>query len=152
MWTARDEQAPFLLFTTNSSSRARGCPQLEILELHQSQGWLSRMVPLGLMSAIVSESRSTISLAHLGSHGVEGPDGSSFRTNTVVATGRTNGETPRKSPFSIRERSGQLRPYVRPVVRRSPLAIMGVRLRVRHQSGGRARGTYSQTVLPELLT
>jgi len=31
-------------------------------------------------------------------------------------------------------KSGQLRPYVRPVARRMPLAIMGVRLRVRHQS------------------
>jgi len=30
------------------------------------------------------------------------------------------------------EKSGQLRPYVRPVARRMPLAIMGVRLRVRH--------------------
>jgi len=32
------------------------------------------------------------------------------------------------------KRSGQLRPYVRPTTRRMPLAIMGVRLRVRHQS------------------
>jgi hypothetical protein len=47
--------------------------------------------------------------------------------------------------------SGQLRPYVRPVARRSPLAIMGVRLRVRHQSVWRARGTRLLTVLPELL-
>jgi hypothetical protein len=38
------------------------------------------------------------------------------------------------------ERSGQLRPYVRPVARRLPLAIMGVRVRVRHQSVWRARG------------
>jgi hypothetical protein len=45
-----------------------------------------------------------------------------------------------KSPLSVGERSGQLRPYVRPVARRSPLAIMGVRLRVRHQSVWRARG------------
>jgi len=37
--------------------------------------------------------------------------------------------------------SGQLRPYVRPVARRVPLAIMGVRSRVRHQSDWRAQGT-----------
>jgi len=49
------------------------------------------------------------------------------------------------------EKSGQLRPYVRPVARRMPLAIMGVRLRVRHQSAGRARGTTLRSVLPELL-
>jgi hypothetical protein len=36
--------------------------------------------------------------------------------------------------------SGQLRPYVRPVARRVPLAIMGVRSRVRHQSDWRAQG------------
>jgi hypothetical protein len=28
-------------------------------------------------------------------------------------------------PINVSERSGQLRPYVRPVARRSPLAIMG---------------------------
>jgi len=39
------------------------------------------------------------------------------------------------------ERSSQLRPYVRPVTRHWPLAIMGVRVRVRHQSVWRARGT-----------
>jgi hypothetical protein len=41
-------------------------------------------------------------------------------------------------PFSQRRailaRSGQSRPYVRPVMRPWPLAIMGVRRRVRHQS------------------
>ena len=37
--------------------------------------------------------------------------------------------------------SGQSRPYVRPVSRRLPLAIMGVRLRARHHSVRRARGT-----------
>ena len=37
--------------------------------------------------------------------------------------------------------SGRARPYVRPVlVRRQPLAVMGVRLRARRQSPGRARG------------
>ena len=36
--------------------------------------------------------------------------------------------------------TGQLRPYVRPVMRHFPLAIMGVRLRVRHQSAKRAQG------------
>jgi hypothetical protein len=34
--------------------------------------------------------------------------------------------------------SGQVRPYVRPVARRMPLATMGVRLRARHQSLSRA--------------
>ena len=46
--------------------------------------------------------------------------------------------------------SGQSRPYVRPVVRRVPLAIMGVRLRVRHQSEQRAQGAASCAVSPEL--
>jgi hypothetical protein len=50
----------------------------------------------------------------------------------------------------VGERSGQLRPYVRPVARHMPLAIMGVRMRVRHQSVGRAQGTRLLTVLPEL--
>jgi hypothetical protein len=45
---------------------------------------------------------------------------------------------------------GQSRPYVRPVLRRSPLTIMGVRLRVRRLSGSRARGTSPLTALPEL--
>jgi hypothetical protein len=53
-------------------------------------------------------------------------------------------------PIDVGERSGQLRPYVRPVARRLPLAIMGVRLRVRHQSPWRAQGTKASTVLPEL--
>src|SRR5271157_5395732 len=44
MWTARDEQAPFLLFTTAFSPRARGWPPAgdppagDPWELHQSQG------------------------------------------------------------------------------------------------------------------
>jgi hypothetical protein len=42
--------------------------------------------------------------------------------------------------IDVGERSGQLRPYVRPVARHVPLAIMGVRMRVRHQSVGRAQG------------
>jgi len=50
-----------------------------------------------------------------------------------------------------RRRSGQLRPYVRPVSRHLPLAIMGVRMRVRHQSVGRAQGTRLLPVLPELF-
>jgi hypothetical protein len=43
---------------------------------------------------------------------------------------------------SVRERSGQVRPYVRPVMQHGCwlLAIMGVRLRVRHLSCWRARG------------
>jgi len=53
-------------------------------------------------------------------------------------------------PINIGEKSGQLRPYVRPVARRMPLAIMGVRFRVRHQSGQRAQGTTFDPVLPEL--
>jgi len=47
-------------------------------------------------------------------------------------------------------KSGQVRPYVRPVARQVPLAIMGVRLRARHQSAGRARGTTLRSVLPGL--
>jgi len=52
--------------------------------------------------------------------------------------------------INVGEKSGQLRPYVRPVARRMPLAIMGVRFRVRHQSGQRAQGTTLDSVLPEL--
>jgi hypothetical protein len=52
-------------------------------------------------------------------------------------------------PLSVGERSGQLRPYVRPVARRVPLAIMGVRVCVRHQSVWRARGTRLLTVSPD---
>jgi Cupin domain len=48
------------------------------------------------------------------------------------------------------EGTGQLRPYVRPVMRHLPLAIMGVRLRVRHQSFRRAQGTVISPVLPKL--
>ena len=48
------------------------------------------------------------------------------------------------------EGSGQLRPPIRLVARRVPLAIMGVRLRVRHQSAGRAQGTTLRSVWPEL--
>ena len=53
--------------------------------------------------------------------------------------------------IDVAERSGQLRPYVRPVARHLPLAIMGVRMRVRHQSVGRAQGTRLLPVLPELF-
>src|SRR5271170_6290460 len=53
--------------------------------------------------------------------------------------------------IDVGERSGQLRPYVRPVARHLPLAIMGVRMRVRHQSVGRAQGTRLLPVLPELF-
>ena len=38
------------------------------------------------------------------------------------------------APISVGERSGQLRPYVRPTSQHLPLAIMGVRVRVRRQS------------------
>jgi hypothetical protein len=49
-------------------------------------------------------------------------------------------------------RSGQSRSYVRPALRLVlvPLAIMGVRMRVRHQATARARGTSHYPVLPEL--
>src|SRR5690242_17968685 len=47
--------------------------------------------------------------------------------------------------------SGQMRPYVRPSVRRQmPLAIMGVRVRGRHQSSWRAQDTRGLAVLPGL--
>jgi Transposase domain (DUF772) len=46
--------------------------------------------------------------------------------------------------------SGQVRPYVRPVPRPRPLAIMGVRSRARHQSERRARGAAKSTVSPGL--
>jgi hypothetical protein len=53
--------------------------------------------------------------------------------------------------IDVGEGSGQLRPYVRPVARHLPLAIMGVRMRVRHQSVGRAQCTRLLPVLPELF-
>jgi hypothetical protein len=49
--------------------------------------------------------------------------------------------TPLKPVTGTRGRSGQLRPYVRPASQHLPLAIMGVRVRVRRQSEERARGT-----------
>src|SRR3954466_12839310 len=55
-----------------------------------------------------------------------------------------------EAPVGVGERSGRLRPYVRPVARLSPLAITGVRVRVRRQSGSRARGTPPSTASPEL--
>jgi hypothetical protein len=54
------------------------------------------------------------------------------------------------SPVGVAERSGQVRPYVRPVARPMPLAIMGVRSRARHQSEPRARGAGSCAVSPGL--
>jgi hypothetical protein len=56
----------------------------------------------------------------------------------------------RRSPIRVGERSGQVRSYVRPVVRRPPPAIMGVRLRARHHSGRRARGTSPCSAWPGL--
>ena len=82
-------------------------------------------------------------------HGPPGQVPTAANTRTVRST--NNKSSCGKLPISIGERSGQLRTYVRPVVRRWPLAIMGVRLRVRHQSVWRARGTRHSTVLPELL-
>jgi hypothetical protein len=58
---------------------------------------------------------------------------------------------PHEALSDVGERSGQVRPYVRPVARHLPLAIMGVRMRVRHQSFGRARGTNFFPVSPELF-
>src|SRR3954470_22179228 len=62
---------------------------------------------------------------------------------------------PRQSSGSVGSRgwtvwSGQVRPYVRPVARPMPLAIMGVRSRARHQSERRARGAAKNTVSPGL--
>ena len=54
---------------------------------------------------------------------------------------RVRGPAGIEAAISVGERSGQPHPYVRPVAQRSPLAIMGVRVRVRRQSGSRARGT-----------
>ena len=73
-------------------------------------------------------------------------DGRSFRKKT---RSRSHDVRKRRGPLSVGERSGQLRPYVRPVARRVPLAIMGVRVRVRHQSVWRARGSRLLTVLPD---
>jgi hypothetical protein len=52
-----------------------------------------------------------------------------------------------RNAIGVDEGSGQLRPYVRPVVRRVPLAIMGVRGRVGHRSGQRAQGTIGSTLI-----
>src|SRR3954467_3632860 len=56
---------------------------------------------------------------------------------------------PLKPVSGVGEGAGQLRPYVRPVARRLPLAIMGMRVRVRRQSGGRARCTRLLTASPK---
>jgi len=56
--------------------------------------------------------------------------------------------TPLKPVTGVRGRSGQSHPYVRPAVRRLPLAIMDVRMRVRRLSVWRARGTRLSTALP----
>jgi hypothetical protein len=56
---------------------------------------------------------------------------------------------PLKLVTGVRGRSGQSHPYVRPVTRHPPLAIMDVRMRVRRQSVGRARGTRLSTASPE---
>ena len=72
------------------------------------------------------------------------------RIDTSVSRARPSPFADQQSPVGVRKRSGQLRPYVRPVVRHLPLAIMGVRFRVRHQSSQRARGTCFFPVLPEL--
>ena len=58
---------------------------------------------------------------------------------------------PEEEPFSVRRRprsGAPLCPACDAAV--GPLAIMGVRLRVRHQSLRRAQGTETNPVLPEL--
>jgi hypothetical protein len=64
---------------------------------------------------------------------------SALPPSVVPASKRFGG--PQVPLIAVAERSGQLRPYVRPVARLLPLAIMGVPMRVRHQSVGRAQGT-----------
>ena len=54
-----------------------------------------------------------------------------------------------KPVAGVHGRSGQPRPYVRPAARHLPLAIMGVRMRVRRHSPSRARGTPRSAALPE---
>jgi len=87
--------------------------------------------------------------------GIEGNpsrNGSHKRTPTSALQQLGHRRIPSRTAADRRwGKSGQLRPYVRPVARRLPLAITGVRLRVRHQSAGRARGTTLRSVLPELL-
>ena len=86
--------------------------------------------------------------------------GNGFHRRSMRRPARRGGERRRRdcagarfcsheAPIGVVERSGQLRPYVRPVVRRSPLAIMGVRVRVRRQSERRARGTQLAPALPK---
>jgi hypothetical protein len=48
------------------------------------------------------------------------------------------------------QRSGQSRPYVRPMTRQLPLAIMGVRMRVRHQSALACSRHVTVCGMPEL--
>jgi len=55
---------------------------------------------------------------------------------------------PLKAVTGVCGGSGQSHPYVRPVARPPPLAIMDVRMRVRRQSGWRARGTRLSTASP----
>jgi hypothetical protein len=56
---------------------------------------------------------------------------------------------PLKPVTGVREGAGQLRPYVRPAARHLPLAIMGVRVRVRRQSVRSARGTRLSAASPK---
>jgi hypothetical protein len=64
--------------------------------------------------------------------------------------GHSKQRPPQQSPVCVWEGSGQVRSYVRPVARRLPLAIMGVRLRARRHSGRRARGTAPCSAWPGL--
>ena len=74
------------------------------------------------------------------------------RVRTALLTVTRDGIRPmHESPIDAGgKRSGQSRSYVRPATRQLPLAIMGVRLRARHHSGRRARGTTPCSVSPGL--
>ena len=93
---------------------------------------------------------------HSGGAGVEGTrhahvsssEAGSLCTVLLVSSPFEAASALREAVIGVDGRSGQLRPYVRPVARRSPLATMGVRLRARHQSRRRARGTVPLSVSP----
>jgi hypothetical protein len=88
----------------------------------------------GLRSAIGGEIiRSAVVCQSVG-HGP--PDQVPTAANTSIVRSTNDKSSRGKLPINIGERSGQLRPYVRPVARRSPLAIMGVRLRDRGRDAG----------------
>jgi hypothetical protein len=135
MWTAPGVARPVSLVAVISCASAR-CPVAPLVVFFV---WLNRAVS---RPEIAQASRTAVvkpgrrpprSVLDRGEHGAN-----------VGQAGASSCH-----PISVGERSGQLRPYVRPVTRRSPLAIMGVRVRVRHQSVWRDRGTRLLTVLPD---